>query len=189
MLVIKSKRIFKKPRKRIQANILLRVVFSAIIAATFNNAIILFLTKLDAWELHWIQHLFPYLFTPLFVVIFILTFLLSTRKMVKDLIALERGLQTISDGNLSYRVSMNRQDELGRVADNINQMTEHLQKQILKEREIEISKMEMITGISHDLRTPLTSIIGYIELLRTNNFQNQEEYNDLFITPITKLFI
>ncbi|WP_345784140.1 sensor histidine kinase [Paenibacillus lacisoli] len=36
--------------------------------------------------------------------------------------------------------------------------------------------MELITGISHDLRTPLTSIIGYIELLKSNSFQNEEEY-------------
>ena len=71
---------------------------------------------------------------------FHLTFLFSTRKMVKDLIALERGLQTISEGNLSYRVSMNRQDELGRVADNINQMTEHLQKQILKSERLKSRK-------------------------------------------------
>ncbi|WP_082350868.1 histidine kinase dimerization/phospho-acceptor domain-containing protein [Paenibacillus xylanivorans] len=37
--------------------------------------------------------------------------------------------------------------------------------------------MDMITGISHDLRTPLTSIIGYIELLKTDAFQDKAEYN------------
>ncbi|WP_276539704.1 sensor histidine kinase [Paenibacillus polysaccharolyticus] len=171
------KRLFKKPRKRIQVNLLLRVVLSATLAAALNNLLIFFITNVDAWENKWIQNLYPYFITPFFVLIFILTFLLSTRRIVKDLMSLERGLQTISEGNLSFRVSMNRQDELGRVADNINQMTERLQQQMLKEREIENSKMEMITGISHDLRTPLTSIIGYIELLRTNTFQNQEEYD------------
>ena len=171
------KRIFKRPRKRIQVNILLRVILSAILAAMINNLILWLLTWTNAWEIDWFRNSFPYLLTPLFVTVFILIFFLLTRRIVKDLIALERGLQTISEGNLSYRVNMSRQDELGRVADNINQMIERLQKQMLKEREIEISKMEMITGISHDLRTPLTSIIGYIELLRTNNFQNQDEYN------------
>lgn len=39
------------------------------------------------------------------------------------------------------------------------------------------SKMELITGVSHDLKTPLTSIIGYLELLRTESYQDQEEYN------------
>ncbi|WP_373288438.1 sensor histidine kinase [Paenibacillus silvae] len=171
------KRLFKKPQKRIQVNLLLRVVLSAMLAAGINNLLIFFITNMNGWENEWIRTLFPYFITPFFVLIFILTFLLSTRRIVKDLMSLERGLQTIAEGNLSYRVSMNRQDELGRVAHNINQMTERLQKQMLKEREIENSKMEMITGISHDLRTPLTSIIGYIELLRTNTFQNQEEYD------------
>jgi signal transduction histidine kinase len=100
--------------------------------------------------------------------------------MVKDIIHLEQGLQLISEGNLDYRVPVNRQDELGRVASNINHMTEQLQMQIIKERELEKSKMDMITGISHDLRTPLTSIIGYIELLRTESFQDKAEY-DRFI--------
>ncbi len=37
--------------------------------------------------------------------------------------------------------------------------------------------MELITGISHDLRTPLTSMIGYIDLLKTASFRSKEEYN------------
>ena len=66
-------------------------------------------------------------------------------------------------------------------------MTEQLKQQIAKERELEQSKMDMITGISHDLRTPLTSIIGYIELLKSESFQDKAEY-DKFSSkiPITK---
>ena len=112
----------------------------------------------------------------LFMVIFIFAFFILTRRIVKDLIALEQGLQIISEGNLNYRVPIVRQDELGRVALNINRMTERLEQQIVKEREIEKSKMELITGISHDLRTPLTSIIGYIELLRTDSYQDKDEF-------------
>jgi len=110
------------------------------------------------------------------MVIFIFAFFILTRRIVKDLIALEQGLQIISEGNLNYRVPIVRQDELGRVALNINRMTERLEQQIVKEREIEKSKMELITGISHDLRTPLTSIIGYIELLRTDSYQDKDEF-------------
>lgn len=125
----------------------------------------------------WLFNTFPYLMTALFILNVICIFLLLTRRIVKDLVTLEQGLHIISEGNLHYRVSVNRQDELGNVARNINMMAERLQQQIIKEREMETSKMEMITGISHDLRTPLTSIIGYLELLRTNSFQNQDEYN------------
>ncbi|WP_438493527.1 sensor histidine kinase [Paenibacillus sp. IHBB 3054] len=153
------------------------MLLSLIIAVAINNLFILLFIKVGTgmqWD--WFVQFFPYSLTPLYIFIFIFTFLVLTRGIVKDLITLERGLQIISEGDLSHRVSIDRQDELGRVAFNINRMTERLHQQILNEREIEKSKMEMITGISHDLRTPLTSIIGYIELLRTNSFQDKEEY-------------
>ncbi len=152
------------------------MMISLIIAVTINNSLIFLMKISNAWEWEWLRNFFPYFITPLFMGIFIFTFLALTRRIVKDLINLENGLQIISEGNLKYRVDVRRKDELGRVAYNINLMAERLQQQIEKERELENSKMEMITGISHDLRTPLTSIIGYIELLRTNSFQNQDEY-------------
>nr|WP_225948581.1 HAMP domain-containing sensor histidine kinase [Paenibacillus sp. OAS669] len=111
-----------------------------------------------------------------FVIAFVFSFYKLTRRMVKYIIALADGLQTISEGNLNYRVPLIRKDELGQVAFNINLMTERLQQQIERERSMESSKMELITGVSHDLRTPLTSIIGYLELLRSDSFQNREEY-------------
>ncbi|MEC0171464.1 HAMP domain-containing sensor histidine kinase [Paenibacillus graminis] len=165
-------------KKKIQFNILIRMMLSLIIAYAVNNTIIFLVMKAgNRMALNWLLNIFPYFITPFFMVVFIITFLALTRRIVKDLITLERGLQIITEGDLNYRVSVHRQDELGRVAFNINRMTERLQQQIIKEREIEKSKMEMITGISHDLRTPLTSIIGYIELLRTESFQDKEEYS------------
>lgn len=166
-----------KRKKKIQINILIRIVLSLIIAIAINDSLILLFSKVgNAMEWQWFLNFFPYFLTPLFIVIFIFTFFVLTRRIVKDLVTLEHGLQMISEGDLKYRVDVKRKDELGRVAHNINLMAERLQQQIEKERELENSKMEMITGISHDLRTPLTSIIGYLELLRTNSFQNKEEY-------------
>ncbi|OMF22434.1 two-component sensor histidine kinase [Paenibacillus sp. FSL H8-0259] len=157
-----------------QLNILIRMILSLIIAVAMNNTFIHFVFKVgNGMETEWLVNIFPYFITPFFTVIFISTFLLLTKRIVKDLKILERGLQLITEGDLNYRVPVNRQDELGRVAVNINLMTERLQQQIEKEREVEQSKMEMITGISHDLRTPLTSIIGYIELLRVQNTYNK----------------
>jgi signal transduction histidine kinase len=111
-----------------------------------------------------------------FVGSFIFSFYKRTHPIVNDLITLANGLQTISEGQLNYRVPVTRKDELGRVALSINTMAERLQLLIEKERKLESSKMELITGVSHDLRTPLTSIIGYLNLLRTESFQDKEEY-------------
>ncbi|MFS0868528.1 sensor histidine kinase [Paenibacillus xylanilyticus] len=178
-----------KQKKKIQVNILIRMLLSLIMATVINNlCIMLFLKISTVMEWFWFRDFFPYILTPLFTVAFVLIFLILTRQMVRDLITLEEGLQTIAEGNLKYRVPVVRQDELGRVAHNINRMTERLEQQLSKEREIEKSKMDMITGISHDLRTPLTSIIGYIELLKSNSFQNEDEYNRFVQNTYNKAF-
>jgi signal transduction histidine kinase len=120
--------------------------------------------------------IFAYTSLGVFVISFTLFFYKSTHRMINYTITLADGLQIISEGNLDYRIPVIRKDELGQVALNINVMTERLQLEMEKERTIEKSKMELITGVSHDLRTPLTSIIGYLELLKTDSFQDKAEY-------------
>ncbi|KEQ22528.1 sensor histidine kinase [Paenibacillus tyrfis] len=110
-----------------------------------------------------------------FIVLFILSFSLMTRRIVQYLLSLGEGLDCIAGGNLRHRVPLIRKDELGKVAENINTMAEKLERQIAKERQIEKSKMDLITGVSHDLRTPLTNIIGYLELLKNRVYRNKQE--------------
>ncbi|MCG7381734.1 HAMP domain-containing sensor histidine kinase [Paenibacillus sp. ACRRY] len=163
--------------KSIQVNILIRIIITLFISININNVFISVSIKIGkSMDTDWYLHLFPYINTPLFIVNFIIIFLILTRRIVKDLVKLEHGLEIIAKGDLDYRVTLDRQDELGKVAKNINRMAEQLERQIAKERKIEQSKMEMITGLSHDLRTPLTSIIGYIQLLKTESYRDQDEY-------------
>ncbi len=107
---------------------------------------------------------------------FLFFFFLLTRPMVRYLRALADGLLTIAGGNLDYRLPVSKEDELGEVAKSINFMAEQLQEKMNRERQTENSKMELITSVSHDLRTPLTSIIGYLNLLKNDNYENLEEH-------------
>ena len=111
----------------------------------------------------------------LFLVLFIFFFFVLTSRTLRYFRVITDGLQLIAGGNLKYRIPLSRQDELGNVAHNINHMAEQLQQQMERERQIEQSKMELITYVSHDLRTPLTSIIGYLDLLKTPKYQNEIE--------------
>lgn len=112
-----------------------------------------------------------FIFTGLFTALFFY----FTRPIVQYVMKLAEGLHVISRGDLTYRVPAEREDELGRVADSINAMAEALMLQQANERQQEQAKMALITGISHDLRTPLTSIIGYLDLLTSKSYQDTEE--------------
>lgn len=95
-------------------------------------------------------------------------FLLLTYGRVKYINSLSKGLMEISKGNLNYRVEVKGRDELSILGKNINYMTQELMNLKEREKEIEKNKDRLIVSVSHDLRTPLTSIIGYIKLIKEN---------------------
>ena len=76
--------------------------------------------------------------------------------------------ERISDGDLNTQVEVVGDDEFSSMASNLNKMVEDIRRLMDKERESERTKNELITNVAHDLRTPLTSIIGYLELLSGN---------------------
>ncbi|PYI56677.1 two-component sensor histidine kinase [Paenibacillus flagellatus] len=116
------------------------------------------------------------LFLVLFVCIFLFCFFLFMRGIVRNMRTLADGLMSIAGGDLDYRVPLSRHDELGEVARNINFMAERLKSMMDRERQIETSKMELITNVSHDLRTPLTSMIGYLNLLQQDDYRDLNEH-------------
>ncbi|WP_051541983.1 HAMP domain-containing sensor histidine kinase [Clostridium lundense] len=102
----------------------------------------------------------------LLIIIFIVVFLLLTYGRIKYIDNLSKGLKEISKGNLDYRVQIKGKDELALLGKNINYMTEELKIAKEKEKQIKKNKDMLIVSVSHDLRTPLTSIVGYVKLLK-----------------------
>ena len=77
-------------------------------------------------------------------------------------------------------------DEFSGMAENLNRMTEDIRDLMDREREAERSKNELITNIAHDLRTPLTSIIGYLEILTQKKDLPEETRNRYIEIAYTK---
>ncbi|HDT6621666.1 TPA: HAMP domain-containing protein, partial [Bacillus paranthracis] len=94
--------------------------------------------------------------TLLGVIVFIFSFFYMTKKKMKEIEVMVQGVNEIAKGNLAYRIEEKGQDEMALLTKNINQMAKGLMVNIEKEREIERQKNELITNVSHDLRTPLT---------------------------------
>ena len=79
-----------------------------------------------------------------------------------------RYISRISEAVLNTVIDVIGDDEFSSMAANLNHMAADIKKLMEKERESERTKNELITNVAHDLRTPLTSIIGYLELLAGN---------------------
>ena len=97
--------------------------------------------------------------------IFSLTFLLLQRKSIRYIGKIAAAIQNISEGDLNIQVEVEGDDEFAMMAASLNRMEADIRELMDKERESERTKNELITNVAHDLRTPLTSIIGYLELL------------------------
>jgi len=97
--------------------------------------------------------------------IFTVTFLLLQEKSMRYISRISDAMRSISEGDLNIMVDIEGDDEFSVMAASLNKMVGDLRSLMDKEREAERTKNELITNIAHDLRTPLTSIIGYLELL------------------------
>lgn len=130
------------------------------------------------------------LFVLLGILMFSLIFLLLQRKMARDIETIAHAVKQISEGDLSTRLELEGEGEFTDIAENLNRMEEDIQELIDKERTSEQSKTDLITNVAHDLRTPLTSILGYLELLRKNQKlspEMQQKYLDIAYNKSVRL--
>lgn len=102
------------------------------------------------------------------ILLFSVTFLLLQEPSIRYISHISDAIQNISEGDLNTTIDVIWDDEFSSMAANLNKMAEDIRQLMEKERESERTKNELITNVAHDLRTPLTSIIGYLELLAGN---------------------
>jgi len=78
---------------------------------------------------------------------------------------LSTAAQRLAEGDLQARVSAHGADEIGRLASAFDQMAERLEQAFHRERALEASRRELISAVSHDLRTPLATTRAMVEAL------------------------
>ena len=98
----------------------------------------------------------------------IVIFLIMISGRVEYISNIANDVRDIAKGDLSKRVAIKYKNELTDLAEDINYMVRELENQDLNEK-------EFITNISHDLRTPLTTILGYSKMIEQRVYSNEED--------------
>ena len=105
-----------------------------------------------------------------------------TNDIIRPLQELEKGVNHIKEGNLDFKLETKKNNEVGRVVKYFDVMREELRQSINKQIKFEENRKELISSISHDLKTPITSIKGHIEGIKdgvANTPEKLEKYIDV----------
>lgn len=95
-------------------------------------------------------------------------------------------LHYIAKGNFEYRIPPSSDNNLQAFIDSIHVLVDSTVEAMEEERRIEQTKDELITNVSHDIRTPLTSIIGYLGLVEQGRYRSSDEAKQYVNTAYKK---
>lgn len=90
----------------------------------------------------------------------------ENNRLYTDLAKLLAQIRAMADGDLSVRTSLKGDSDLYPASCHLGEISENLQSILDKQMRSERMKIDLITNVSHDLKTPLTSMIGYVDLLK-----------------------
>ena len=108
-------------------------------------------------------------------VVFFFLIIFFVRKKLCYIQRLKRELDILAGGDLNYRVTIMGRDELGELASGIDQMRSSILAHQRSEDAMRSANSQLVTAMSHDLRTPLTSLLGYLELMERGKYESDEQ--------------
>lgn len=113
----------------------------------------------------------------IWIVLFFGFFLLMQWLQFRAFGQINHTVKQIADGRLKmdHQIEVRRGNVFGVFAGNVNRLSERLQLALEEERKAEQAKNELITNVSHDLRTPLTSVVGYLGLIEQDRYRDEVE--------------
>lgn len=105
----------------------------------------------------------------------ILIIALYNRKVIKRVVTLNKEVQFIETQDINGDISMKGQDEIYVLSDSINNMRNKIIEQLSHEKQAWQANRDLVTSMAHDIRTPLTVLSGYLELIKNKEYTSQEE--------------
>lgn len=111
-------------------------------------------------------------------VIFLGIVLLGIRSTMKYIRRLSSEIEILEGGDLDYEITVRGTDELAVLAQGIEDMRKSFLEQTRQEARLVRVNRQMVTGMSHDLRTPLTSIMLYVEIMKKTGGKDEEKLRE-----------
>ncbi|PUB15236.1 cell wall metabolism sensor histidine kinase WalK [Paenisporosarcina sp. OV554] len=132
------------------------------------------------------RELFPTLFGLLlflFIMIIGLLNYLVSRSIIRPISILKEGAKRIKSGDLNFEIKAISNDEIGQLNQTFEEMRIKLKESVNLQLQYEENRKELLSNISHDLKTPITSIIGYVEGIQ-DGVANTPEKMDKYLTTV-----
>lgn len=108
------------------------------------------------------------------------------KAIMRPLKKLKEGTSEVKEGNLDFEIDYNKKDEFGDVCKAFDEMRLHLKESVDSRLKYDQYRKQIIAGISHDLRTPLTSIKGYTEGLKDGVADTKDKKNRYYNAILTR---
>lgn len=125
-------------------------------------------------------------FLIIFIPLSIMFFFFLTRPYVKYFDEISNGIHHLANGDFTNEVRVLSNDEFGYIAREINVASEKLKEAVERGDFAESSKDQLIVNLAHDLRTPLTSVLGYLDLILKDENLTKEQIKHFSTIAFTK---
>lgn len=128
--------------------------------------------------------------TVIFAPVAIVLVLIMAPKWIRRFQEIQEGVREVKAGNLTHQIAVEGDGPLDQLARDINEISQASKHAIHNELKSQRLKTDLISNVSHDLRTPLTSIITYVDLLKTEglNSEHAPKYLDVLEQKSNRLY-
>ena len=130
-----------------------------------------------------------YLYLLILFLLFLVPLLLIVRSKINYIKRLAHELRILKSGDLTYHVTEKSSDEMYQLAYGINQMRLSILEKQQQAEANQNANQKLITSLSHDLRTPLTSIIGYLEIMKQHKYRDEAQLQEFLEKSSEKAFL
>lgn len=107
--------------------------------------------------------------------VFAFLMLLYNRQITRAVVSVSQEIQQIGRGNLQFKMAAHGNDELARLVSSVDAMRLSLLRKTQEEKEALEKNSELITAMSHDIRNPLTALMGYLDLAKSGQYRTEDE--------------